>query len=224
MIYAFICTRSKNITQTTAKLSKYLGRCGISTKFLVNQKSIFDGYADAFDKFEVKDDDIVIMCHDDIEILTDPELFKNIIVKSCMKVNAGFVGVAGTTHLSQNAVWWDQRLWGSQKHRGHVYHGHDVMESSSTYYGPPGRVVCMDGLFLAARGSLIKEIGLRKPEYLKGEWDFYDIYYTTRAHYKGYENQVVPISVLHNSHGTPREPWEQNRQAFIKNNRLPIVC
>ena len=134
MIYAFICTRSKNFSNTTTRLSSYLSRAGISTKFLVGQKSIFSGYSNAVKRFDIKDNDIVIMCHDDIEILTDTEVFKNIIVKSCSQIETGFVGVAGTTYLSQDAVWWNHQLWQQGKHRGHVYHGSDIMTADSTYY------------------------------------------------------------------------------------------
>lgn len=224
-IYAFICTRSKDFNETTKRLSSYLSRAGVKAKFLVNQKSIFSGYASAFKKFDVQDDDIVIMCHDDIEILTDPEQFIRIIVKSVLDKKTGFVGVAGTTHLSQDAVWWNHSLWQQGKHRGHVYHGQDIHTADSTYYGKPDRVVCMDGLFLAARGEVLREVGLDKPEYFEGGWDFYDIHYTITAHEKKYHNRVLPINILHNSKGelVGRDSWHKNRQAFIDRTNLPII-
>ena len=224
MIYAFICTRSKNFNDTTKKLSSYLSRAGISTKFLVGQKSIFSGYNTAFKKFDIKDNDIVILCHDDIEILTDPEVFKNIIVRTCLQPETGFIGVAGTRHLSEDAVWWNHALWQQGQHRGYVYHGSDILTADPTYYGPPDQVVCMDGLFLAARGAVLRDVGLEKPEYFEGDWDFYDIHYTVSAHKKKYKNKVVPISVLHNSHGelVGRDSWHKNRQAFIERASLPL--
>ena len=224
MIYAFICTRSKNFNDTTKKLSSYLSRAGVSTKFLVGQKSIFSGYSNAFKKFNIQDNDIVIMCHDDIEILTDPDVFKNIIVQNCLKHDTGFIGVAGTTHLSEDAVWWNHQLWQQGKHSGHVFHGDDILTADSTYYGKPGQVICMDGLFLAARGKVLREIGLEKPEYFEGAWDFYDIHYTVSAHKKKYKNYVAPIQILHNSKGelAGRDSWHKNREAFINKNQLPI--
>jgi hypothetical protein len=83
--------------------------------------------------------------------------------------------------------------------------------------------VCMDGVFLAARGEVLKDVGLDKPSYLEGDWDFYDIHYTVSAHRKKYNNKVVPVQILHNSYGSPREPWDRNRKAFIRNTPLPIV-
>jgi len=223
-IYAFICTRSKDFNETTKKLSSYLSRAGIKAKYLVNQKSIFSGYATAFEKFDIQNNDIVIMCHDDIEILTDPDVLKDIIAKSCLKMSTGFVGVAGTTYLSEDAVWWNHKIWQQGKHRGHVYHGNDILTADSTYYGKSDQVVCLDGLFLAASGRTIKAVGLDKPEYFEGDWDFYDIHYTIKAHKKGLKNYTIPIQVLHNSKGelAGRDSWHKNREAFIKNNQLPI--
>ena len=205
-------------------MSSYLSRANVSTKFLVGQKSIFGGYSNAFKKFDIKDDDIVIMCHDDIEILSDPKVFLDIIVSNCLKHDTGFIGVAGTTHLSEDAVWWNHNLWQQGKHRGHVFHGDDILTADSTYYGKPDRVVCMDGLFLAATGKVLREVGLDKPEYFEGDWDFYDIHYTVSAHKKKLKNLVVPIQILHNSKGelAGRDSWHKNREAFIKNTHLPI--
>jgi len=224
MIYAFICTRSKDFNPTTKRLSSYLSRAGVGSKFLVGQKSIFEGYANAFKRFDIQDDDIVIMCHDDIEILTEQSAFLDIIVSNCMKHDTGFVGVAGTTHLSQDAVWWNHNLWQQGKHRGHVFHGKDILTADSTYYGKPDQVVCMDGLFLAANGKVLREVGLDKPEYFEGDWDFYDIHYTVTAHKKKYKNRVVPIQILHNSKGelAGRDSWHKNRQAFIEKTNLPL--
>ena len=191
----------------------------------MGQKSIFEGYANAFNKYDIQDTDVVIMCHDDIEILTDPEVFTDIIVDTCLRTDAGFAGVAGTTVLAPDAVWWNHEVWKRGLHRGHVYHGKDIKNADSTYYGNPGQVVCMDGLFLAGSGKLIKEVGLDKPEYFEGDWDFYDIHYTVTAHKKGYKNRVVPITVLHNSMGelVGRDSWHKNRKAFIERTNLPLA-
>ena len=77
---------------------------------------------------------------------------------------------------------------------------------------------------VAARGDVIRNVGLNKPEYFKGEWDFYDIHYTTTAYNKGYCNKVINLDILHNSRGelVGRDSWHENRAAFIANTRLPI--
>lgn len=225
MIYAFICTRSKELTDTAHNLSTYLSDAGVKVKFLVNQKSIFGGYQKALDSSDVKDDDIVILCHDDIEIMSSKWVFRDCLMQ-CLAHDAGFIGVAGTAKLLEDAVWWNGQAWREGHHSGIVWHGPHALESTPTYYGPYKTVVVMDGLFLAASGKTLRKVGLAKPRYLEGEWDYYDIHYTLTAHKLGLKNRTVPINVLHNSRGelAGRESWHVNRAKFIEEHRLPITA
>ena len=220
--YAFICTRDKICSPTLKKLLEYLASVDVSIKLLISQNSIFSGYEKVFNSIKPDDDDIIILCHDDIEILTPKETF-NTLLQVELNKKTGFIGVAGTTLLGTDAVWWNHKLWTKGYHRGQVFH---LMDKSveKTYYGEPGEVVVMDGLFLAARASTIKDVGLAKPDYFEGEWDFYDIHYTSKAYHLGYENKVIPLGVLHNSIGelVGRTSWHKNREAFIKKVPLPL--
>ena len=222
-IYAFICTRDKNLNETTKKLVSYLSSCNVATKVIVGEKSIFSGYKRAFERAKPEDNDIIILCHDDIEILSSKEHFAASLSHRLGDNRTGFVGVAGTTHLSNDAIWWNHHLWSQGKHRGLVYHGKTLEDAKSTYYGQNDKVLVLDGLFLAAKARVLKDIGLEKPEYLEGDWDFYDIHYTFTANLKGYNNYVVPIFILHNSHGelAGRDSWHKNRVNFINKHSLP---
>ena len=193
-------------------------------KFLVNQPSIFAGYQKAFTDNDVQDDDIVILCHDDIEILSSPWVLKQCLMET-LKHDAGFIGVAGTKKLTEDAIWWNQNVWRSGGHSGIVWHGEDIMSSDTTYYGQHGRVVVMDGLFLAASGKTLRSVGLSQPGYLPGGWDYYDIHYTLTAHKQGLKNKTVPLNILHNSKGelAGRDSWHANREAFIGHHRLPVT-
>ena len=126
--------------------------------------------------------------------------------------------------LGADAVWWDQTRWQQGKHRGRVVHVNKQGQEFVTTYGHPGDVVVLDGLFLAAKRKVIEDVGLEKPEYFEGEWDFYDIHYTSQAFLKGYTNKVMDINILHNSRGelVGRDSWHKNREAFIANNEFPI--
>ena len=85
------------------------------------------------------------------------------------------------------------------------------------------KVVVLDGLFLAASARTLREVGLEKPSYLKGDWDFYDIHYTFTAFDRGLTNVTVPIHIAHHSRGelVGRDGWNDNRLAFIGNTNLP---
>jgi hypothetical protein len=223
--HAVICTRDRNkVSPTTDKLLTFLCSCGIGVYLISDAKSLFSAYQGAFKKINPKPDDITIFCHDDIEIRETPEVFMSKLKESLAPEEVGFVGVAGTMELGPDAVWWDQTRWQNGRHRGKVIHLDPQGQEYWTPYGPPGQVVTLDGLFLAAKRKVIDEVGLEKPNYFEGEWDFYDIYYTSQAFLKGYTNKVMDITVLHNSRGelVGRDSWHKNREAFITNNEFPI--
>ena len=222
-IYSIICTRNKDLNPITQKLVSKLSSVPSKVLLMVNQKSIFSGYKKAFDKVNPDDSDIFIMCHDDIEINNTPEE----IVKCIGIANAegyGFVGAAGTKLLGRDAVWWEQGRWKEGHHSGQVYHkDKDSPAFHQTYYGPVSKVVVLDGLFLAASAKTLRAVGLEKPKYLEGDWDFYDIHYTFSSYEKGLTNVTVPINIAHYSRGelVGRDGWNENRMAFIKTHKLP---
>ena len=201
-----------------------LSSYGVSVKLLVNQKSIFEAYKKGLTSCDAKEEDIIIYCHDDLEIKTPYTEFILALAKCTMK-ETGIVGPAGTTFLGRDAVWWNQENWQSGYHRGLVSHiNKENGEIYGTHYGPHGQVVALDGLFLAARKEVWEAVGVEKPQYFKGEWDFYDIHYTTKSHSLGYKNYTVPIDMIHHSSGelVGRDSWHKNRESFIKNTRLPL--
>lgn len=222
-IFAIICTRDKNLKSITTTLVNILSSYGVDVKLLVNQSSIFSAYAKGIKICKAGPDDIFILCHDDLEILSTKEEFIAALA-ICSFKETGIVGPAGTTDLGKNAVWWDHERWHRGKHRGMV--NHRKPNFHTTEYGPYGQVVVLDGLFLAARKEVWEHVTLDQPEFFEGNWDFYDILYTTRAHILGYKNCAVPIKLVHDSSGEVdgRESWHKNREAFIHNNKLPITC
>jgi GT2 family glycosyltransferase len=224
-IYAYICTRSiEEMTETTDKLVAYLAECSIKSFLLPNTNSIFQAYNHAYTVTNPSSDDIVIMCHDDIVIREKPKTFLKKLKETLDNPDTGFVGPAGTEELGPDAVWWNQERWALKKHHGKVYHLDPAGREYETPYGPPGEVVVLDGLFLAAKGNVIEAVGLTKPAYFSGEWDFYDLHYTSKAHLSGYKNRILDINILHNSRGelVGRDSWHNNRQAFIENTNLPL--
>jgi hypothetical protein len=225
-IHAVICTRSRDdVSETTDKLIRFLCDCKIGVYLVADAKSIFSAYQGAFEKIDPDPEDIIIFCHDDIEIWDDPRYFVQKLIETTALPETGFVGPAGTTCLGADAVWWDQDRWQQGKHRGQVQHLDKKQGKQwTTHYGDAGDVVVLDGLFLAARARVVKDIGLEKPEDFVGEWDFYDIHYTSKAFLKGYTNKVILLKVLHNSLGelVGRESWHMNRAAFIAKNEFPM--
>jgi hypothetical protein len=213
-IYPIICTREVNYKDITTHLSLYLKEAiDEYPTFVFGASSIFKGYEEGLLKINPRSQDIIILCHDDIKILTDPRIFKDYL-KILSKKDTGFIGVAGTSYFNDPCVWWQSPR---DTLKGIVWHGDDHVKAPATYFGPYGEAVVMDGVFLACRAELLHKIGMSQPDYLPGSWDFYDILMTLKANLMGYHNYVVPINIMHNSPGLGilQDSWKKNREAMV---------
>ena len=232
-MFAIICTRDSAIPPITHGLVDTLCSFGVEVKILANQSSIFEAYERGLEMCNADKNDIIIYCHDDLQILSDKSSFMSALA-ACVIKDTGIVGPAGTTLLGKDAIWWKQDRWAAGYHRGIVKHisenqpiqgmSNDQRMVTPTSYGPHGQVVALDGLFLAARKEIWDTIGLKKPKYFKGLWDFYDIHYTTTSHLAGFKNYAVNLDLIHHSNGelVGRDSWHQNREAFIAHTKLPL--
>jgi len=223
--YAIICTRdASNISKTAWDLVNYYSSGGFQVEVISGATSIFEAYANKVTDLDPDPEDVLIFCHDDIQISEGAEYLKERLGERLSEEDTGFVGVAGTTYLGKEAVWWNQNVWKDGKHRGSVWHLDKEGQPYETKYGPQGEVVVMDGLFMACNGKVAKQMDFTKPYYFDGEWDFYDIYYCSQARDLGYKNYIINLDILHNSRGelVGRESWHANREAFISKFELPM--
>lgn len=223
--FALIPTKSTELKQITKDLLSYLAKTGVDVILLPNKKSIFSAYEQGLNLIEQKNaqpNDVVILCHDDIEIMNNPDHFRENLILLSNNYKLGFAGPAGTTFLGDNAIWWDHQVWKEGLHSGFVMHG-TKFNQHSTYYGEYRRVVVLDGLFLVTRLQTLKTIKIARPESFLGLWDFYDLYYTMQAHKLGLHNTTMPFFIRHESMGdlAGRESWHMNREAFKAMYSLP---
>tara|TARA_R100001082_G_C4364784_1_gene161311 strand:- start:774 stop:1493 length:720 start_codon:yes stop_codon:yes gene_type:complete len=214
---AFIPTREEK----DRPIKVFLEKSGWEVHYLIGEKSIFDAYYKALKDHKVMAKDLVIMCHDDIEVLMQPDQF-NSVIDSYMDKTTGFLGVAGPQRLNKTGCWW-HGLGREFPHpesflRGCVWHGESLKECYPTYYGGYGEVEVVDGLFMVAQGSTLNSINVKKPKEFSSDWDYYDMYYSYQAKKKGKLNKVVPIMILHNSpgEGAMSEEWNASRKAFCE--------
>lgn len=223
--FALVPTKSTELKQVTKDLLSYLASTGVETILLPNKKSIFGAYTEGLSLIKekgVQPDDVVILCHDDIEIMNKPNHFREQLSLVAYNPRYGFVGPAGTTFLGENATWWDHQAWQQGYHSGFVMHGTKINQHT-TFYGDYRQVVVLDGLFLAARYQTLCDIKIQRPESFPGMWDFYDIYYTMQTHKLGLHNRTLPFFIRHESMGelAGRDSWHNNREAFKKMYNLP---
>lgn len=225
--FALIPTREK---LPNSVISSYLKKAGWDPIFLPGYSSIFEAFSKGMELCNIKPEDHVILCHDDIDIVTVPEYFNSLIEKELSNPKTGFIGVAGTRFLQESGVWWEGMGKFPQDSplnalSGFVAHGNRD-SNHINYYGHHGKVVVLDGLFLCTTGKVLNTIIVKQPSYFTGNWDFYDVYYTFQAHKKGYSNKTVPIHIIHASGGEidGKDSWHLNREAFCEkaSDHLPV--
>ena len=211
------------------KLSSYLKRAGWEVCLLSGYNSIFEAFDKGRELRNIGPKDKVILCHDDIEILTAPAHLNSFLDSRLEAADTGFVGVAGTCLFKHSGVWWE----GLNQAPGHlnpltglVYHGAPG-KMRETYYGPCGQAAVLDGVCLATTGKVLNTISLKKPKFFTGDWDFYDIFYTGQTYLKNLKNYTVPIHITHSSIGQTagKDGWHENRDAFVRkfSDKLPFA-
>ncbi|MCJ8336072.1 MAG: glycosyltransferase [Epibacterium sp.] len=161
--------------------------------------------------------EIVIFIHDDL-ILSDG--FDKKILNAFEESDYGILGLAGTTFLDKNGIWW--------QHRSHccgkVSHLHDG-KVNHTKYAPEKKIIqqvcCIDGLFIAVHKERI-EMGF--DERFEG-FHFYDIPFCVLNALKGIKIGVVSgLNITHKSIGEVNDSWHENRAFFEQTfkEHLPI--
>lgn len=214
-IFFSICSRKNKRPKSLDTLVSYIEQDkDMHYSISYDPKSVYEGHSSNLNNFVGQDNDIIVLCHDDIEIISHVEQFKKYISVSVLP-NTGFVGVAGSTRFDKEigGAWWSAR--NSRETRGFVFQGEDLETATPNYFGPAGQVVALDGCFLAIQYKKLRDIGISKPEGLSSDWDFYDIHLTIKSHFLGYNNYAVPIMIKHESPGIMREGWYRSRDEYL---------
>lgn len=185
-----------------------------------NKFSLAQIYNTGYLEYNEKDT-IMVFCHNDITFKT--KNWGRLLLTKFNSTDFDIIGVAGTTYLAENGVWWTDR----SKMYGVVEHTDGINTWVSEYSKPrPGYiqpVVLVDGLFIAVNFDNIDTI-----------WDtdfkgfhFYDVGGICVPNYLAGCNIGVTtdIRILHQSVGITNDQWEENRQLFVEKykNELPII-
>ena len=180
-----------------------------------NQYSLSEIYNKAIIEYN-KDNVIMVFMHPDIIIKTLN--WGKRLLSHFNNSNYGIIGVAGTTFVPASGMWWEDR----SKMYGIVEHTDGVSIWNSEYsneFNGIKPVVHIDGLFIAVDCSKIKH-GFDENY---GKYHFYDIGLTIPNYNDGVNIGVITsIRILHKSIGQTNQSWEENRQKFINQYKLPI--
>lgn len=214
MIRAIIPTRKKPYRKSLTELIQYFNSLGIDVDIKVGFPSVLSAVKDGLSK--LSPNDIVIICHDDI-VIQDRHLVERLEEKLIPGV--GYVGIAGSTALTDVAIWWENKQFMS----GSLYHV-DERGLHLAYYGPCKDVVVLDGVFLACRARTLLETIEACPD---TGFDYYDISLTFAAYAKGLTNKTFTLNLIHSSGGYRmfEERFEKSKQIFLNRfgNQLPVI-
>lgn len=163
--------------------------------------------------------DIVLFVHNDVYFNTDN--WGKILLSKFDSDEYGIIGLAGTTDLIENGVWWGDQ----SKMIGSVFHKHNNKTFESKYSNSYNKeiidVVAVDGLFIAVNKNKLQKGFIEK---FKG-FHYYDISFCIENVLKGVKIGVIfDIKLTHYSIGMTNEQFENNRKLFVQEykDNLPL--
>jgi hypothetical protein len=199
--------------------ASFLARANFRVRLLVNHTSIFDAYESGLRTLEreAAPQDLIVFLHDDVAFdgISGDALMRTLRRHATLP-GAGFVGAAGCRTLHRELAWWRNASTATAL-AGMVHHGRLAGEAAPlerAFFGPPGRVVVLDGLILAATARTLRSLRLTPPAAHKAPWHFYDVSFTLQAHAAGLRNVALPLGVVHASKGQTDETWQAARAAL----------
>lgn len=166
--------------------------------------SIFEKYNKGIDvlvsKFSLKDDDIVVYIHSDVQI-KDEHFEEKIRIVFQRRPDIGLIGVYGSTHFGDGCSWWCHNR--ASNGRGNILQRYPngqiyTMTDSKGFFDD---IVVLDGCIMIAKGSVAK-MKLFDTETFKGMYHQYDSSYCLSIlEQTSYKIAVVDILVFHDSPG-----------------------
>jgi hypothetical protein len=218
MVSVVYCTRQSNPehTQHLIKTSGLDKRLEV-IEIINNGESLTKAYNRGLSQAT---NDIVVFCHDDIEIQTKQWATK-LLKLFTRNPEYGILGVAGTKHLPSSGMWWENK----NKMYGRVAHTHEGKTWLSSYSADLNQnieeTVIVDGVFFAIDKTKIKKTF---NETVEG-FHFYDVTFCFENYLEGVKVGVsTVIRINHKSIGMTNEQWEENRTKFAETfkNNLPV--
>jgi tetratricopeptide (TPR) repeat protein len=173
---------------------------------ITDARSLSEGYARGM---TLGNGDLLVFCHDDIEILCDQ--FYDRLVGAC--TDADVVGVAGVTLLNGPAL-----SWAGTPHM----HGAVTYPRADGGYSPSicsaegpriDRAQALDGLFIAVWRQVAASLGFDATTF--DGFDFYDVDFSYRAWKNGFRLRIqTDLRLLHASRGKFGEKYAYYSERF----------
>lgn len=207
MISVIICSiNDARFSASSAQLASLLKDEAHEIIRIPDARSLGEGYTRGI---AASRGEYLIFCHDDIEIL-NPD-FASRLKKHL--ANFDLVGVAGTTRLISPE--WVRA--GPPYIFGQVAQVHPQGGFLVRFFGIPdvavGQIQAMDGLFFAARRSVVEKIQFDFKTF--DGFHLYDLDFSFAAHLAGFRLAIAnDIHILHASWGSQDQAWRHYADRF----------
>ena len=171
--------------------------------------------AKVYNTFLNEDERITVLAHDDL-LIRD----KNWIEKTRESLEKyDVVGLAGgsSAKITPPCLW--HLMCPSETHRGCVSHVNENRKGTFvTNFGKQGRVLLLDGLFLAFKTKKLFEAGVKFDETNPANFHFYDIDFCMTCNSKKLKLGTTYIDVVHNSPGLKSysDQWKAGQAWFMQ--------
>lgn len=167
---------------------------------------------------ELKDDDIVIFSHNDVNFIDS--CFRDKVETIFSKTDVALLGVIGTSELKESGCWWDNP---TNILRGHIIQGARDKAVGDGFHLVKGQigffddVVAVDGLCMITLGKYFKLGGIEIDNTTYSGNHFYDLDMCMNYLSKGYKIGIADILVYHKSEGesNDNEKWTTEKDKFI---------
>jgi len=201
----------KNRSKFTIVNSENLNNVSVSNGVYNNNVAISKIYNSFIESYKNIDCTLVLV-HDDVLITDNNWLTK--LQQALEKYDV--VGLAGGSNaaIRQPCLW--HLMCPRDTHSGTVGHTIDN-KTFKTHFGKTGRVLILDGLFLAFNPKKLFEAGVRFDETCPAKFHFYDIDFSLACNKAKLKLGTINIDVTHASPGlkTFTKEWNEGQEWFL---------
>jgi len=157
-------------------------------------------------------DCILVLAHDDV-LITDKNWINKLKIALDKYDVAGLAGGKDPA-IAKPCLW--HLMCPTTKHSGTVGH-HMDNNTFKTHFGPTGRVLLLDGLFLAFNPKKIYEAGVKFDETCPAKFHFYDIDFSLTCNKAKLKLGTINIDVIHASPGlrSYTKEWLDGQEWFL---------
>lgn len=213
----YFCTQTENKEGLEQRYGKYhiLKSQRLQEAEFIGKYSNRESLPKVYNSWLESQDCNVVLVHDDV-VIRDPNWIEK-IEEGLKKYDVLGLAGASDAKIAPPCLW--HLMCSPESRRGVVTHvAENGKDTFVTNFGKQGRVLILDGLFLAFNANRIKEAGVKFDASNPCIAHFYDIDFSLTCNSKKLKLGTVNIDAVHNSHGLKKftDEWLSGQAWFMQ--------